>query len=345
MRKRSSPFHNSRPLVLGASGFIGHWVARALRSQGAQVMCAVRTVEAAQALARDAIGTVIVRRDLGDLESVSDWIPALRPTMVFNLAGYGVDRSERDEATAELLNHRFVERLAQVVAAIPHDDWAGVRLVHVGTALEYGTTGGVLDESSPCDPTTLYGRTKLAGTLAVQAVSRATGLEACVARLFTVFGPGEHPGRLLPTLMAAASGDGAIPLSAGTQARDFAYVEDVAEGLLRLAVSDVGAGEIVNLATGVMHPVRAFVEAASDVLRIPRDRLDFGAVPTMAEEMSQTGVSIDLLRRLTGWSPDDDIAGSVARTIARSAEERRRASARASPPAHHADAARTMGEA
>lgn len=329
MKQRSSPFRNSRPLVLGASGFIGHWVARALRSQGAHVICAVRTVEAAELLARDAIGTVIVRRDLGDLDALAQWLPALRPSIVFNLAGYGVDRSERDEATAELVNHRFVESLARVVAAMPHDEWAGARLVHVGSALEYGTTGGVLSESSPCAPTTLYGRTKLAGTLALQQVSRETGLEACVARLFTVFGPGEHTGRLLPTLMAAAEGEGTISLSAGTQARDFAYVEDIAEGLLRLAVSDVGAGEIVNLATGVMHPVRTFVEAASDVLRIPRARLGFGIVPTMAEEMSHTGVSVDVLRSLTSWTPDDDISGSVARTMARTAEERRRDERRA----------------
>ncbi len=123
--------------------------------------------------------------------------------------------------------------------------------------------------------------------------------------------------------MAAAEGEGTVALSAGTQSRDFAYVEDVAEGLLRLAVSDVGSGDIVNLATGVMHPVRTFVESASDVLRIPRSRLAFGEVPTLAEEMSNTGVSVDLLRSLTSWTPDDDIAGGVARTIARTTEARR----------------------
>lgn len=325
MKQRSSPFRNSRPLVLGASGFIGYWVARALSAQGAQVMCVVRTVEAAERLARDAIGTVLVRRDVGDLEALAEWLPALRPTMIFNLAGYGVDRAERDPGMADLINHRLVDALARIVAAVTHDDWGGVRLVHVGSALEYGTTGGVLHESSPCAPTTLYGETKLAGTTALQRVSQELGLEACVARLFTVYGPGEHPGRLLPTLLAAAEGTGTVPLSAGTQARDFAYVEDVAEGLLRLAVSDVAPGAVVNLATGVMHPVRTFVESASDVLRIDRERLGFGVVPTMAEEMVQTGVSVDVLRDLTSWTPDDDIASGVARTIARLSEERRRA--------------------
>jgi nucleoside-diphosphate-sugar epimerase len=320
MKRRASPFRHRRPLVIGASGFIGHWVARALRAQGAHVMCAVRSVEAAEALTREQVGTVIVRRDLRDLAALSDWLPALRPTMVFNLAGYGVDRSERDADEADLLNHRFVEALAHAVAAVPHDDWAGVRLVHVGSALEYGTTGGVLDESSACAPTTLYGRTKLAGTLALQRVSRSLALEACTARLFTVFGPGEHAGRLLPSLLAAADGSAPVPLSAGTQRRDFAYVEDVAEGLLRLAVSDVHAGDIVNLGTGVLHTVRHFAESAGDVLGIPRERLDFGAVETRPDEMAHEGVSVQLLRTLTRWTPDDDIASGVARTMVRLSE-------------------------
>lgn len=324
MTRAPSPFLYTRTLVLGATGFLGHWVARALRAQGAHLMCAVRSVEGAERLAREQLAPVVVRRNLGDLDSLASWIAALRPSVVFNLAGYGVDRSERDEAEGDLINHRFVEALGRAVAAMPRDEWEGMRLIHVGTALEYGTTGGVLHESSPCVPTTAYGRSKLAGTLALQRLAADTGVEVCTARLFTVFGPGEHAGRLLPTLLAAAAAGANVPLSPGTQRRDFAHVEDVAEGLLRLAVSAAEPGEVVNLATGVMHSVRTFAETTAGVVGIPPGRLQFGAVPGREEEMSHDGVSVSRLRDLTRWLPDDDIAGGVARTVARLAEERRR---------------------
>ncbi len=322
MSNRPSPFRYTRVLVLGASGFIGYWVARALRDQGAHLICAVRSAEGAERLSREQLGTVVVRRDLEDLVALREWVPALRPSLVINLAGYGVDRGERDEATAQRLNVDLVEVLAQVMAAMPRDPWTGARLVHVGSALEYGTTGGTLREESPCAPTTMYGRSKLAGTQALQHVASATGVAACVARLFTVFGPGEHDGRLLPTLLAAAESGADVPLSAGTQRRDFTYVEEVAEGLLRLSVSDAEPGEVVHVATGSMSTVRDFVTSAAGVLRIPASRLAFGAVPTRAEEMGNDGVSIAHLRALTGWSPDDDIVSGVARTIARRAERR-----------------------
>lgn len=322
MSRRPSPFRYARVLVLGANGFIGYWVARALRAQGAHLMCVVRSTAGAERLTREQLGTVVVRRDLDELSALRDWVPALRPSLVFNLAGYGVDRAERDPAAAQRLNADLVAELSRVVAGLPRDAWRGARLVHAGSALEYGTTGGTLREDSPCAPTTLYGRSKLAGTQALQEVAARTGVAACVARLFTVFGPGEHEGRLLPTLLAAAASGADVPLSAGMQRRDFTYVEEVAEGLLRLAVSDVEPGEVVNLASGTMSTVRDFATLAAGVLHIPTSRLAFGAVPTRAEEMTNDAVSIARLRALTGWAPDDDIVSGVVRTIARRAEGR-----------------------
>ncbi|MEO6445463.1 MAG: NAD(P)-dependent oxidoreductase [Gemmatimonadaceae bacterium] len=320
MKSSRSPFWHTRVLVLGASGFVGYWVARALRAQGAHVTCAVRTVEGAERLTRQQLGSVVVRRDLADLGALGTWIPPLKPAIVFNLAGYGVDRSEQDEETADLINHRVVGALARVVSALPADRWEGVRMVHVGSALEYGETGGELSETSPCAPTTLYGRTKLAGTEALQQVSKETGLEACVARLFTLYGPGEHAGRLLPSLMAAASGREPLDLTDGVQRRDFTYVEDAAEGLMRLAVSDVAPGQVVNLCSGTLQTVRSFAEIAASLVGLTRERLRFGALPARPEETPADGVSVTRLRQLTRWSASDDIAEGIGRTMGRLAE-------------------------
>lgn len=320
MTLNRSPFFGRRVLVLGASGFIGYWVARALRTQGAFVACAVRSADGAERLAREHLGNAVVRRDLEDLDALARWLPALAPAIVFNLAGYGVDRSEREEARARRLNVELVEALARAMATLPRGGWTGRRLVHAGSALEYGTTGGLLDEESPCAPTTLYGSTKLAGTRALQAVAAETGLEACVARLFTVYGPGEHAGRLLPSLLQAARSGEALPLTSGLQHRDFTYVEDVAEGLLRLAISEGPAGEVVNLATGVMRPVRDFADAAASVLGVAPASLRWGELPTRPEEMAHDGVSVTRLRLRTRWAPSDDVSHGIARTVARLAE-------------------------
>ena len=121
------------------------------------------------------------------------------------------------------------------------------------------------------------------------------------ARLFTVYGPGEHRGRLLPSLLETARQPGKLALTAGGQRRDFTYVEDVAAGLLRLGVSSAEPGEVVNLATGRLTTVREFSLTAAKVCRIPAERLEFGRLSTRPEEMEHTGVSLDRLKRLTDW--------------------------------------------
>jgi nucleoside-diphosphate-sugar epimerase len=135
-----------------------------------------------------------------------------------------------------------------------------------------------------------------------------------VARLFTVYGPGEHSGRLLPSLLAGARENRPIALSAGEQKRDFVYVEDVVEALLRLGASDTGPGEVVNVATGRLTSVRRFVETAAEVLAIPAEHLRFGALQPRFQESEHGDVTIEKLRRLTGWTPQTAIEEGIRRT-------------------------------
>jgi nucleoside-diphosphate-sugar epimerase len=238
----------------------------------------------------------------------------IRPTVVFNLAGYGVDRTERDDRLAREINADLPQALAAILSERGHGDWPGYALVHTGSALEYGAVGGDLAESGIENPTTLYGITKLAGTRAIQRCGETTGFRGITARLFTVYGPGEHDGRLVPTLVAATQHSEPILLSEGLQRRDFTYVEDVVEGLLRLGTARGPAGWTVNLATGNLASVRDFTEIAARVLLLDPARLRFGAVPARPEEMEHLAVTVERLRKLLGWTPTTDPTAGLART-------------------------------
>jgi nucleoside-diphosphate-sugar epimerase len=312
-RPSADTYRNARVAILGASGFIGRWVARALSQTGADLHLLVRdTHTAADLLARYAITGRFHEIDLTNLARVREIIREINPAITFNLAGYGINRSQRDERLSHLINTELVQTLCDALAET--NNWPGQALVHVGSALEYGTTAGNLAEDGPATPTTLYSQSKLAGTLAVTRSAKNNNLRALTARLFTIYGPGEHTGRLLPSLLHAAQSDQPLDLTSGQQQRDFTYVEDVAAGLLRLGLSRAEPGQIVNLATGRLTTVRQFVEIAANELGIPAHRLHFGAVPTRPEEMHHGNVTIDLLRRLLGWTPTTSIADGVRKT-------------------------------
>lgn len=303
-------------LVLGATGFIGRWVARRLTEEGAILTLGVRNRVAMERLQQPwRIEGRIVEVDLEGPGSARELVGAVRPSVVFNLAGYGVDRSETDADLSRRLNAGVVEELVSVLRERDSSDgWCGLRLVHAGSALEYGEASGDLAEDSEPVPTTLYGAMKLAGT---RIIARATAgsLRAVTARLFTVYGPGEHPGRLLPTLMEARdTEEGVIPLTTGEQYRDFTHVEDVVEGLLRLGAHAGPSPGTVNLATGTLHQVRDFVREAARILPIPSHRLGFGILPGRSDDMQHLPVRIVRLQTLLGWQPRTDIATGIRRT-------------------------------
>jgi len=244
-------YRGTRVVVLGATGFIGRWLAHMLHEQGARLCLVVRD----QTLAEEVfcsfgVRGVIVTGDLVHPEAVRELLQQHRPVVTFNLAGYGVDRSERDESPAYQVNAHLVTALCKAVAERRDPDWPGQDLVHVGSALEYGTIRGDLREDSIPRPTTLYGRSKLAGTRALTSCCTSYGIKGLTARLFTVYGPGEHLGRLLPLLLETARTGHTLELTGGLQRRDFTFVRDVAEGLLRLGLARGATGRGRELGDG-----------------------------------------------------------------------------------------------
>jgi UDP-glucose 4-epimerase len=320
-----------RALVLGASGFIGRWVARRLTGLGARLHLVVRNpAAAAEVFSRYGISGQVHVVDLRERSAVRHLLASVRPAITFNLAGYGVDPTERDEAAAYDINLRLVEAAAEAITAIrgparsiPLDGsgWPGLDFVHAGSALEYGAIPGDLAEESQPDPTTLYGRSKLAGTRALAERSARGDLSAVTARLFTVYGPGERARRLLPSLLDAARTGRPLALTSGRQERDFTYVEDVADGLIRLGTIHqnrfdglADPSTVVNLATGRLTAVRDFVTQGATLLGMREDDLLFDAIPTRAEEMHHDPVSLERLRHLLHWAPQTTVADGIRRT-------------------------------
>lgn len=316
MIEKNTPYDGSLVVVMGASGFIGRWVALALAQAGAHLCLGVRDAETAKTLFGSiGIAGQVLAADLTEVGGVAKLVTECSPAVIFNLAGYGVDSSERDAAMAARVN----AELPPVLARAMHDNgdrrWKGQQVVHAGSALEYGTATGDLAETTSATPTTLYGQTKLEGTQQLEETARELGMRTVTARLFMVYGPGEHAGRLLPSLIESRYHTEPIALTAGTQLRDFTYVADVVEGMLRLGLLEAAGLGAVNVATGVLTPVRQFVETAADVMGIAPARLEFGAVPTRSEEQRHDPINIEKLRGLTGWTPSISIREGITRSL------------------------------
>lgn len=295
----------ARVLVAGGGGFVGSALARLLAGKGHDVS----TMTTGSTTSQPGIRSVRIARwhpqDVAnaELDARYEWI--------FNLAAYGVDPGQTDAEASRLANTELPLTFVDLAYR------SGARtFVHTGSAFEYAepTARLRLRETDALETAKLYGSAKAAGSVGVVKAAKKAGVRAIVARLFGVYGEGERAWRLLPSLHAKLSRGESVPLTEGSQVRDFLYVADAAAGLLALA-EDASPG-IVNLCSGEGVTVRAFAEAVADAMKAPRALLRFGAIPMRPHEIPYLVGDTSRLHGVTEWRPAFSLTDGVAAATA-----------------------------
>jgi nucleoside-diphosphate-sugar epimerase len=234
-----------RIFLTGGTGFIGSHLLQQALAAGHEVV-ALRRPHAKPRISLEQEPHWID----GDL--ADDWSEALTSCEAFiHLAAYGVAEGANDWEGCFQTNVIDSLRLWRQAVA------AGIRkFLIVGSCFEYGRSGERYDfipTSAPLEPTTAYGASKAAATMAAQALAVEEELQLVVARPFHVYGSGEAPSRFWPSLMEAATFGHDFPMTTGDQIRDFQAVDSAANQLLTwLMQADVkkGLAKVVNLGTG-----------------------------------------------------------------------------------------------
>ncbi|MCH8883213.1 MAG: GDP-mannose 4,6-dehydratase, partial [SAR324 cluster bacterium] len=173
-------------------------------------------------------------------------------------------------------------------------------------------------ETSHCRPETIYGASKLTGEYYTQVFQRSGWLETVIARPYNNYGPREHyagyTGEVIPRfILWALAGQPLIVHGDGRQTRDFTYVEETADYLVRLLEQDACVGETINVCRGrevsIGEIARLIVELTGSASRPqhidgrPSDVLRLYGDPS-------------LLRERLGGSPEVSIREGLTRTIA-----------------------------
>lgn len=144
--------------------------------------------------------------------------------------------------------------------------FAGRRLVGLGSCAEYDWTGEGTEpwpETRRIAPATPYGVAKAELCRRWLALGERRGIGVAWARLFHLFGPGEHPDRLVPAVLRALQAGREAKTGSGRPIRDFASTGFLGRALAALAASDVTGP--VNVASGQPVAIRAVVEAIGRV--------------------------------------------------------------------------------
>ncbi|QGV77219.1 NAD-dependent epimerase/dehydratase family protein [Streptomyces ficellus] len=287
-----------RILVLGSTGYLGGHVTAGLRAvEGARLLLGGRSpgTDLAVDLATARTGPLC------------EALAPLAPDVVVNCAGaVGGDPVTLAEVNA---------RGPAVLCAALREAAPGARLVHLGSAAEYGpgTAGEPVTEGAPTRPVAPYGATKLAGTVAVTS----SGLDAVVLRVGNPVGPGAPaaglPGGLARRLYRAG-GDAAEPVRLGDLSayRDFVDVRDVARAVV-LAVTRPGpVPPVLNVGGGRAVPVRDLVHGLARTAGFTGRIEEAGGGSARSAAVAWQCSDISAAREALGWAPRYGLADSLA---------------------------------
>jgi nucleoside-diphosphate-sugar epimerase len=293
-------------LVTGAGGFVGAATVRAAAAAGHQVHALVRN-RIAPRLAGLGNSVAIHSVDLCNGEAVARLLGKLAPDVVIHSAWEGVGGALR-AGPVQLENIRTTVALADAAIA------AGARkFVGIGSQAEYGRYDRRILESDVPRPTMLYGAAKLSANVLAAQRAYEHGMEFAWLRLFSVFGPGDNPIWLIPSVARSLTRGVAPKCTLGTQVWDYLHIEDVAEAVLTAAVTPAATG-VFNLSSAAPIAVRTIVERLRD-LAAPGLPLHFGEVPFGPDQIMHLEGDNTRLRELTGWTPRIHVLEGLADVV------------------------------
>ncbi len=198
-----------------------------------------------------------------------------KPTHIFHLAAYGTYPSQRDFKKIFSANTLGTANLLEALNSLSYKAF-----VMTGSSSEYGYQSKPMLESDVPKPNSFYSATKASATLIAQSFAVIEHKPIVIARLFSIYGPWEEPGRLVPTVLVHAMHHQDIETTGNHQVRDFVYVDDVVHALLTAAKNAYKLkGEIFNIGSGEQTKIADVAKLAVAVTK-SRSKITRGAYPS-----------------------------------------------------------------
>jgi dolichol-phosphate mannosyltransferase len=240
---------------------------------------------------------------LTDRDATADIVRRAAPEWIFHLATYGAYPMQQDGALMVRTNVEGTTNLLQSAVSAGFDAF-----VNTGSSSEYGLKDHPADESEALEPNSDYAATKASATNLCAAMARERRLALCTLRLYSVYGPYEDPGRLMPRLIACGRHGTFPPLVDPRTARDFVEVSDVTRAYLLAAASAAREpGAVYNVGSGTQTTVAEAVDIARRTLGINAEP-EWQSMPPRSWDTHTWVASVVKIREQLHWQPTRSVS-------------------------------------
>ncbi|OGF16955.1 MAG: nucleotide sugar epimerase [Candidatus Eisenbacteria bacterium RBG_16_71_46] len=309
-------YQGQTALVTGGAGAIGSNLVRRLAELGARVLVLDDLSSAERWNVPSLANVLFVEGDVLD-EVKLKRVCFERPRIVFHLAAFFANQNSVDHPERDLMvNGMGTLRLMEYSVLTGVD-----RFVYASSGCSiYGSEAPLplREEFMSMHLTTPYQITKMLGELYGNFFHHHYGLKVVKTRFFNSYGPGEVPGQyrnVIPNFIYWAMKGQPLPITgSGEETRDFTFVGDIVDGLLRSGHAEAAVGEEFNLASeretriiDLARMVNEAVGSTAGIHHVERRKWD---------TKRRLLASVDKARRLVGYEPRTPFDEGLAATVA-----------------------------
>ena len=299
-------------LVTGGAGFIGSHLVTQLIHRGHTVRVVDNLITGKRRNLDHVPGVEFVEGDLADISVATRAVEGM-DYVLHQAAIPSVPRSVKDPISSNRAN---IDASVNVLVAARD---AGVkRLVYAGSSAAYGDTPTLPKrEDMPTSPLSPYALQKLVSEQYGQLFTQLYGFETVTIRYFNVFGPRQDPGSPYSgviSLFASALLEGRQPViyGDGEQTRDFTYVANVVDGVLRAVETPKASGHVINVATGGRISLNALLRAMN---KIVGTNLKAIYQQPRAGDVRDSQADITKAKTLLGYTPIVSLEEGLEKTL------------------------------
>jgi nucleoside-diphosphate-sugar epimerase len=297
-------------LVTGGAGFIGSHISAALVQRGHRVRAADNFATGFKRNIRD--GVEFVEGDCADPSFATRIVEGM-DYVIHQAAIPSVPRSVEKPLESHRAN---IDGMLQMLLASRD---AGVkRLVFAGSSSVYGDTDVLPKvETMAPKPMSPYALQKLTGELYGQMFTRLYGFETVTTRYFNVFGPRQDPGSPYSgviSLFIKALHTGTRPIihGDGEQTRDFTYVANVVDGVIRAAETPGVGGQVFNIATNGRISLNQLLATLKQIFGSTVEAI---YQPSRAGDVRDSQADITKAAKLLGYTPTVSFEEGLRHTV------------------------------
>lgn len=302
----------SHYLVTGGAGFIGSHLTEELLRRGERVRVVDSLITGHRRNLAHLSGIEFVEGDLADLAVARGAVDGV-DYVLHQAAIPSVPRSVEDPITSNRAN---IDATLSVLVAARNARIK--RVVYAGSSSAYGNTPTLPKrEDMPTNPLSPYALQKLVGEQYMQMFTALYGLETVTIRYFNVFGPRQDPSSPYSgviSVFAKALLENTAPTiyGDGEQTRDFTYVANVVDGVLRAVTAPGAAGQVINVATGTRISLNTLFATMRDGVG---SRLEVKYGPARHGDVKDSLADITRARTLLGYEPSVSLEAGLKKTL------------------------------